>query len=40
MAYSVVLRAMRDLLSQGWVKGVHGVGVFVAEQLPDGRESS
>ncbi|MGW5670077.1 winged helix-turn-helix domain-containing protein [Micromonospora sp. NPDC003776] len=32
----VVRQAILVLQMQGWVEGVHGVGVFVAEELPDG----
>ncbi|MEU3453614.1 winged helix-turn-helix domain-containing protein [Micromonospora sp. NPDC006766] len=38
VAYSVVRQAMHDLYSQGWVEVVRGVGVFVAEQLPDASD--
>ncbi|MFE9692683.1 GntR family transcriptional regulator [Micromonospora sp. NPDC005806] len=36
----VVRQAILVLQMQGWVEGVHGVGVFVAEQLPNGQDKS
>lgn len=38
VSQTVVRQAILVLQMQGWVEGVHGVGVFVAEQLPDGRD--
>jgi DNA-binding GntR family transcriptional regulator len=40
VSQTVVRQAILVLQTQGWVEGVHGVGVFVAEQLPDGRDKS
>ena len=37
---TVVRQAILVLQMQGWVEGAHGVGVFVAERLPDGGHKS
>lgn len=40
VSQTVVRQAILVLQMQGWVEGVHGVGVFVAEELPDGRNKT
>ncbi|SCF46470.1 winged helix-turn-helix domain-containing protein [Micromonospora mirobrigensis] len=40
VSQTVVRQAIFLLQTQGWVEGVHGVGVFVAEELPQRQDGS